>query len=95
VPDVRMLHEFRTRLGVAGLRRINEALLQPLLQPALSQSGTVALIDATDLPAACAGFKKNIPVSIRLGTPPWAHARSKPVRAAGLWATRNTPCVCG
>ena len=31
VPDVRMLHEFRDHLGVAGLRRVNEHLLEPLL----------------------------------------------------------------
>src|SRR6266446_4764785 len=28
VPDVRMLHEFRARVGVAGLRQINQHLLQ-------------------------------------------------------------------
>ena len=27
VPDVRMMHEFRGRVGVAGLRRINQHLL--------------------------------------------------------------------
>src|SRR5213594_4453709 len=31
VPGVRVLHEFRARLGVAGLRRINAHLLQPVL----------------------------------------------------------------
>jgi hypothetical protein len=28
-------------------------------------------------------------------TRPWAGARSRPARAAGLSVTRNTPCVCG
>ena len=31
VPGVRVLYEFRGRLGVAGLRRINQHLLQPLV----------------------------------------------------------------
>jgi len=31
VPGVRVLHEFRGRVGVAGLRRINQHLLAPLL----------------------------------------------------------------
>ena len=30
-PDVRMLHQFRSRVGGAGLRRINQHLLAPLL----------------------------------------------------------------
>ena len=34
VPDVRILNAFRARLGVRGLRQINEALLQPLIQTA-------------------------------------------------------------
>lgn len=58
VPDVRMLHEFRARLGVAGLRRINQHLLQPLVAAYAWRECSVALIDGTDLPAACAGFKK-------------------------------------
>ena len=58
VPDVRMLHEFRARLGVAGLRRINQHLLRPLVEPYAWREGSVGLIDATDLPAACGGFKK-------------------------------------
>ena len=31
VPGVRVLYEFRGRLGVAGLRRINQHLLQPMV----------------------------------------------------------------
>jgi hypothetical protein len=59
VPGVRVLHEFRRRVGVAGLRRINEHLLGPLLAAYLWEPWSVGLIDATDLPAACAGFKKS------------------------------------
>ena len=58
VPGVRALHEFRARLGVAGLRRINAQLLQPVIDQYAWQERSVGLIDATDLPAACVGFKK-------------------------------------
>jgi hypothetical protein len=58
VPGVRVLHEFRGRVGVAGLRRINECLLGPLLVDYLWQPWSVGLMDATDLAAACVGFKK-------------------------------------
>ncbi len=58
VPDVRMLHDFRARVGVEGLRRINARLLESLIPSARLRQDTIALIDATDLPAACAGFKK-------------------------------------
>lgn len=57
-PDVRMLHEFRARVGVAGLRAINAHLLAPLIERYAWQARSVGLIDATDLPAACNGFKK-------------------------------------
>lgn len=58
VPGVRMLHEFRRRIGVSGLRRINQHLLERLLRRQGLQPYAVALMDATDLPAACSGFKK-------------------------------------
>jgi hypothetical protein len=58
VPGVRVLYEFRGRVGVAGLRRINAHLLAPLLGSYRGQPGAVGLMDATDLPAACGGFKK-------------------------------------
>lgn len=57
-PDVHMLSQFRADAGVAGLRRINEQLVRRLLRflPAGGQS--VAIIDATGLPAATADKKK-------------------------------------
>ncbi len=58
VPEAWMLHQFRQRAGVRGLRRINEHLLQPLLPLRGSTRMSVALIDATDLEAACSGHKK-------------------------------------
>ena len=58
IPDVRMLHEFRERMDLAKLRRLNVSLLRPLLDGAGKFAKTVALIDSTDLPAATNGYKK-------------------------------------
>jgi hypothetical protein len=57
-PDVRMLYEFRARAGVSGLREINNHLTEQLLKHLRSDRRSVALIDATDLPAATADKKK-------------------------------------
>jgi hypothetical protein len=57
-PTARMLHEFRQQVGVDGLRDINRHLLGRLLRRQGLQPCAVALMDATDLPAACSGFKK-------------------------------------
>ena len=45
VPDVRILNAFRHRCGVMGLRQINEAILQPLVETAALWENTTALID--------------------------------------------------
>jgi hypothetical protein len=58
LPTARMLHEFRQTVGVSGLRRINQHLVGRLLHRQGVQPHAVALMDATDLPAACGGFKK-------------------------------------
>jgi len=58
LPTARMLHEFRQTVGVSGLRAINQHLVGRLLRRAGGQPHAVALMDATDLPAACGGFKK-------------------------------------
>jgi hypothetical protein len=58
LPTARMLNEFRQQMGVSGLRAINGHLLQRLLRRQGLQPQAVALMDATDLPAACHGFKK-------------------------------------
>ena len=94
-PGVRMLHEFRRQIGVGGLRRINQHLLERLVRRQGVQAHSVGLMDATDLPAACSGFKKKTPALTPPPTRPWAGAHSRAVRAAGLSVTRNTPCVCG
>jgi hypothetical protein len=91
VPDVRMLHEFRARVGVGGLRTINDWLKLPFIERAAGWSHAVGLMDATDLEAACDGFKKKMPKLTPPTARPWEIARSKPARAAGLWATKNTP----
>src|SRR6185295_18098791 len=74
VPDVRMLHEFRARMGVSGLRRINQHLLRPLLGQVVERSDSIAIIDATDLPASCTVFKKRRRAHIRPSVRPSAIA---------------------
>jgi hypothetical protein len=61
VPDVRMLHEFRSRLGPGGFRAINDHLAQEILLIAPMREKSVALIDATDLPARACDKKKTVP----------------------------------
>ena len=95
LPVASQLHDFRQALGVGGLRRINEHLLKPLLQLLGPERRSVGLIDAMDLPAATSGHKKSLATAIPLTGPHWAVARSRQARAAGLWVTRNIPCVCG
>ena len=95
IPDVRMLHEFRRRLGVAGLRRVNEVLLVPLLEALPGGLPTIALMDATDLPAADRGFKKKRLDATGPLMPPWVGARSRRGRAAALSDTRSIPFGCG
>jgi len=58
VPDAKMLHQFRNRLDLIKLRRLNEHLLQPVLNSLASNRKTVGIMDATDLPAAAHSFKK-------------------------------------
>jgi hypothetical protein len=58
VPDVRMMNTFREDIGVEGLRQFNGQLLEPIMERVDLSKGAAALIDATDLPASCSGFKK-------------------------------------
>ena len=92
---VRMLHEFRDRLGVTGARQINEQLLEALLESVDPVATAVGLMDATDLEASCRGFKKKgrklTPHVVR----PKASGVLKWERAAGLSGTKNTACDCG
>jgi hypothetical protein len=70
VPDVRMLHEFRSRLGVSGFRSINDYLVEQVLSVAPLRDKTVGLIDATDLPA-CSRDKKKTASLGPPAEPPW------------------------
>lgn len=93
-PDVRMLHEFRSRLGPGGFRAINDHLTQQLLRVAPLREKTLALIDATDLPARARDKKKRSRFGALAGRP-WVRAHSSPGRPAFLLATKSTPCACG
>lgn len=95
VPDVRMLHEFRNRMDLAKLRRLNVHLLRPLLQGTANFPKTVALIDSTDLPAATNGYKKIPWANTSPDEPTLVRAVAKTVRADITSVTRNTPCDCG
>lgn len=93
-PDVRMLHEFRCRAGVSGLRYINEHLVRRLLKYLYPERKSVALIDATDLPAATADKKK----TVANGQPderPWELAPSNPDTPGFMSVTRSIRCGCG
>jgi hypothetical protein len=95
VPDARMLHEFRMQVGVGGLRRINDELRAGLIERASAWEHAVAIMDATDLEAACDGFKKKKRKVIRPIAQRLDSARSRQARTAGMWVTRSIPCDCG
>ena len=67
--------QFRQRCGVSGLRQINDHLLEPLLPKSAGQDLSIALIDATDLEAACSGHKKREPERIPPSEPHWEDER--------------------
>ena len=91
VPDVWMLNQFRERCGVSRLRQVNEQLLEPLLPRSPDETLSLALIDATDLEAACSGHKKRRPESIRRSEPRWEAEPSRADRAVFLSDTKSTP----
>jgi hypothetical protein len=93
-PDVRMLHEFRGRAGVSGLRAINDHLVMKLLKYLRAEQRSVAVIDATDLPAATAD-KKKMAENGRPSERPWAHAPSSQATPGFMLATRSTPYGSG
>ena len=79
LPTARMLHEFRRGVGVSGLRAINQHLVGRLLRRTGVQPQAVALLDATDLPAACSGFKKKFrPLHRRACVAGRTHAQDRP-----------------
>jgi len=88
-PDVRMLHEFRERAGVAGLRLINDHLARKTFKHLAHGRKTVAVIDATDLPAATADKKKTAGNG-RPNARHWGLARSSPDTRAFMSGTKST-----
>jgi hypothetical protein len=58
LPDAKMLHQFREKLDLIKLRQINRQLLTTILAELDPARKTVAIIDATDLPASTNCFKK-------------------------------------
>lgn len=60
LPNARQLHEFRARLTPGVLRRLNAHLLARIMTSWPAGQPGVALIDATDLPAAAADIKKRL-----------------------------------
>jgi hypothetical protein len=95
IPDARMMHEFRLRVGVTGLRRVNDVRLSALVAGLDPRAPAIALMDATDLPAACRGFKKSPPALIRPRPRRWAGARSRPARVGASSDIRSTRCGRG
>jgi hypothetical protein len=93
-PDVRMLHEFRLHAGVTGFRAINDYLVRRLLKSIPAHSQTVAIIDATDLPAATAD-KKKTGVSGRRKGPPWGRERARPVTLNFMSGSKSIHCGSG
>ena len=96
IPDASLLHDFRARLGVSGLRAINTHLLKPLLSASNLGATTVALIDSTDLPAATGNnYKKSMTEPTRPKVRPRATGRSRAGRAVGLPVIKSTRCAFG
>lgn len=95
LPNHRQLYEFRERLTPMILRRINEGLLLRLLDGWPREQHGIALIDATDLPAATNEYKKKIAVPSPRIKPRWVAAPKRQAKADGSSATRNTRCVSG
>lgn len=95
VPDVWMLNQFRERCGVSGLRQINDQLLGPLLPSGTGEDLSLALIDATDLEAACSGHKKREPERIRPKELRWEAEPSNVGRAVSLSGIKSIPFDSG
>jgi hypothetical protein len=95
LPDAKMLHQFRDRLELTQLRQVNEYLLQPLLEGVSGFAKTVAVIDATDLPAATNAYKKTTWANTVPAGPAPGLAAARMARVAISSATKNTRCDYG
>lgn len=95
LPGPRQLHEFRLRLTPGVLRGLNAHLLRRVLATCPQDQPGIALIDATDLPAATNAYKKTRePAFPRAGLLSEGGLSSRASRVGSL-VTRNTPCGCG
>jgi hypothetical protein len=95
LPNARQLHEFRARLTPSVLRSCNGILLHRILATWPQGQPGVALIDATDLPAAANEYKKSPAAIFRRDKQRWVDAPSRrgvPAISSGI---RSTLCVCG
>jgi hypothetical protein len=95
LPTPRQLHEFRGLLTPRVLREINAVLLRRILTTWPAGQPAVAIIDATDLPAATNEYKKSPELASPLTGPPWVDARSRRDEPVILSVIKSTPCVCG
>jgi hypothetical protein len=95
LPTPRQLHEFRGLLTPRVLREINAVLLRRILATCPAGQPAVAIIDATDLPAATNEYKKSPAQASPHAAPPWVAARSRPDTPAISSAIKSTPCGCG
>jgi hypothetical protein len=75
LPNVRQLHEFRDRLTPSVLRNLNAVLLQRIFATWPKGQPGVAIIDATDLPAATNEYKKSQAAASPRARPPLAGER--------------------
>ena len=91
LPGPRQLHEFRSRLTPGRLRQINEHLLRGILAACPEDRLGIALIDATDLPAATNEYKKSLAAAFPHAVQRSVGALLKQASRAGSSATRSTP----
>ncbi len=96
-----MLHEFRARLDLWNLRRVNEYLLGPFLEQSAKFPKSLALIDSTDLPAATNGYKKTLRLILREAGSHWWSQPQRWLHALLRWlqtthvATVGAPAPSG
>jgi len=103
-PTTRILSEFREYLEPSGFRKITQLITAAFFNTVKLPIVTVAVPDATDIPAHCSGFaKKNVhalrdaPAQgfTRLPRLPKGEGLKRVVKAPILLAIRNIPCVSG
>jgi hypothetical protein len=75
LPTARQLHEFRWLLTPRVLRNLNAIVLQRIFATWPASTPGVAIIDATDLPAATNEYKKSPVAASPHAGPPLAGAR--------------------